>query len=113
MTTSITQPRRVLTRASGMLVAAVAAGTPPRHRHGRPRSRGSFGAPCRHRHCTVRRRRRASGFTSEEPEQAAGSAMGIAELGVTVEQFAAAIKVSLTGLPHRRGRPEELGGAAH
>ncbi|MGW6317575.1 hypothetical protein [Streptomyces sp. NPDC055099] len=96
MTTSTTRPRRALTRASGTLVAAVTAGaivatvTGAHAAEAAPELRAATGIALS-----------ADGdgfsdFTSEEQEQAAGIAKGIAELGVTEEQFAAAINVSLT-----------------
>ncbi|MFI6091881.1 hypothetical protein [Streptomyces sp. NPDC051218] len=84
MTTSTTRPYRALTRANGMLVAAVTAGAILAAGTGAHAAQLAPEPPA------------STGFTSEEQEQAAAIAKGIAELGVTEEQFAAAINVSLT-----------------
>ncbi|MEX3102393.1 hypothetical protein [Streptomyces sp. ST1020] len=90
MTTSA-RPRRVLRRTSAMIVAAVTAGalfaTATGAHAAEPISRTAVSATLA---------ADDSGFTPEEQAQGAVLARSMAELGVTEEQFAAALDVALT-----------------
>ncbi|WP_030237751.1 hypothetical protein [Streptomyces sp. NRRL S-455] len=90
MTTS-TRPRSVFQRTSAMIVAAVTAGALF------ATATGAHAAePISQTSVSTTMAADDSGFTPEEQEQAAVLAQSVAELGVTEEQFAAALDIALT-----------------
>lgn len=90
MTTS-TKPRSAFQRTSAMIVAAVTAGALF------ATATGAHGAePISQTSVSTTLAADDSGFTPEEQEQGAVLAQSVAELGVTEEQFAAALDIALT-----------------
>ncbi|WKX72111.1 hypothetical protein [Streptomyces sp. XD-27] len=99
MSTALTRPRNVFTRTAAMIVATVTAGavfaTTTGAHAAEPAPKPAAAAP------TTPVAPSAdddglAGFTAEERQQAAAFAKGISQLGVTEEQFAAALDVALS-----------------
>ncbi|WP_327324178.1 hypothetical protein OG735_17850 [Streptomyces sp. NBC_01210] len=89
-----TMPRNMFTRTSAMIVAAVTAGAmfaTATGAHAAEPTPANAVAPV-----AVSAGEDPSGLTPAEREQASGIAKGIAELGLTEDQFAAAFEIALT-----------------